>query len=146
LRIRIYIYAFCTIFQCEVNYNVCSGIRLTCFGSFECVYTFCVVFPCKFNYNICLMIKMTDFGNCQNKYIVICILYLGGVGHCYAWLVWVPCFIHFIYTHMLCTHHDIFVFFYHILYFRYTVYGHKQVNHYSRSIVVCSLNTAVCDL
>jgi hypothetical protein len=43
-------------------------------------------------------------------------------------------------------HHDIVIFFYYILYFRYTVYECKQVNHSSRSIMVCLFNTAVCDL
>jgi hypothetical protein len=33
-----------------------------------------------------------------------CICHLGGVGHCYAWQVWVPCFIHFIYTHICYVH------------------------------------------
>ena len=37
--------------------------------------------------------------------------YLVGVGHCYAWQVWVPYFIHFIYICILYTHHDIFLFF-----------------------------------
>ena len=43
---------------------------------------------------------------------------LGGVGHCYAWQVWVPYFIHYIYIHILDTlcDHNIFVFFYNLLY------------------------------
>ena len=75
MRIGKYVYAFCTICQRKVNYNVCSVIGLTCFGKFECVYTFCAIFPCKFNYNVCLVIKITGFGKFQNQYIVICILY-----------------------------------------------------------------------
>jgi hypothetical protein len=32
------------------------------------------------------------------------------------------------------------------IYFRYTLYEHKQVNHSSRSIVVCLFTTTECDL
>jgi flagellin-specific chaperone FliS len=47
---------------------------------------------------------------------------------------------------ILYTHYDIVIFLYYILYFRYTIYEHKQVNHSSRSIVVCLFNTAVCSV
>ena len=48
-----------------------------------------------------------------------------GVGHCYVWLVWVPYFIHFVYICILCTHHDIFVFF--TIYFILNIMTHVEV-------------------
>ena len=97
-RIGEYVHAFCTIFPCKVNYNVCLVIGLTCFGMFECVMSpwiflnlWLILWPCFWGKTCStrlllsiagtklLMISFlweknlnTNFQNCSQMFVLIC--------------------------------------------------------------------------
>jgi hypothetical protein len=77
LRISKYVYAFCTIFQCKFNYNVCLVIGLTCFGAFgSLLICICILyhFQCKFNCDVCLVIEPPCFGYFETLYTFCTVL------------------------------------------------------------------------
>jgi len=77
LRISKYVYAFCTIFQCKFNYNVCLVVGLTCFGAFgNLLICICILyhFQCKFNCDVCLVIEPPCFGYFETLYTFCTVL------------------------------------------------------------------------